>query len=109
MVILEVVKPLNDKFATVFFSFIKGKVMQWGWTGFGSSSRKWRFCLDREKLLSKNTGDPTVGSVRDKKENCSTRRGLRMGTGFREFPQTPRGRGFSLLGFYSRFKYFTNV
>ena len=24
-----------------------------------------------------------------------------MGTGFREFPQTPRGRGFSLLGFYS--------
>ena len=22
-----------------------------------------------------------------------------MGTGFREFPQTPRGRGFSLLGF----------
>ena len=24
-----------------------------------------------------------------------------MGTGFREFPQTLRGRGFSLLGFYS--------
>ena len=22
-----------------------------------------------------------------------------MGTGFKEFPQTPRGRGFSLLGF----------
>ena len=22
-----------------------------------------------------------------------------MGTGFRDFPQTPRGRGFSLLGF----------
>ena len=28
-----------------------------------------------------------------------------MGTRFREFPQTPRGRGFSLLGFYSSFKY----
>ena len=28
-----------------------------------------------------------------------------MGTGLREFPQTPRGRGFSLLAFYSRFKY----
>ena len=26
-------------------------------------------------------------------------RGLRVGTGFREFPQTPRGRAFSLLGF----------
>ena len=32
-----------------------------------------------------------------------------MGTGFREFPQTPRGRGFSLLGFYSSFKYYVNV
>ena len=60
-------------------------------------------------LLSKNTGDSTVGSLWDKKENCSTQRGLRVGTGFRGFPQTPRGRGFSLLGFDSRFKYFTNV
>ena len=34
---------------------------------------------------------------------------LRMGTGFREFPQTPRGRGFSLLGFYSSVKYHVNV
>ena len=61
------------------------------------------------KLLSRNTGDPTVGSLRDKKENCSTRRGLCVGTGFREFPQTPRGRGFSLLGFYSSVKYHVNV
>ena len=68
-----------------------------------------RISLEGEELLSKNTGDPTVGSLRDKKENCSTRRGLRMGTGFREFPQTPRGRGFSLLEFYSHFKCFTNV
>ena len=58
------------------------------------------------KLLSKISGDLTVGSLRDKKESCSTRRGLRLGTGFREFPQTPRGRGFSLLGFYSLFKCF---
>ena len=29
-----------------------------------------------------------------------------MGTGFREFPQIPRGRGFSLLGFYTLFKCF---
>ena len=60
-------------------------------------------------LLSRNTRDPTIGGLRDKKKNCSTRRGLRVGTRFREFIQTPRGRGFSLLGFYSLFKYFANV
>ena len=53
--------------------------------------------------------DPTVGSLRDKKESGSTRRRLRVGTGFREFTQTPRGRGFSLLRFYSSFKYHVNV
>ena len=61
------------------------------------------------KLLSRNTGDPTVGSLQGKKGNCSSRRGLRVGTGFREFSQTPRGRGFSLFGFYSSFKYLVNV
>ena len=44
-------------------------------------------------------GDPTIGSLRDKNESFYTRRGLRVGTRFWEFPQTPRGRGFSLLGF----------
>ena len=58
-------------------------------------------------LLSRNTGDPTVGSLREEKENCSTRRGLLVGTRFREFPQTPIGRGFSLLGFYTLFKCFS--
>ena len=58
---------------------------------------------ERVFLFSRNTGDSTVGSPRDKKENCSTRKGLRLGTRFREFPQTPRGRGFSLLEFYSLF------
>ena len=61
------------------------------------------------RLLSRNTGDPTVGSLRDKKGSCSTRRGFRVGTKFREFSQTPRGRGFSLPGFYSSFKYYVNV
>ena len=28
-----------------------------------------------------------MGSLRDKKENCSTRRGLRVDTRFREFPK----------------------
>ena len=62
---------------------------------------------EREPLLSKNTGDPTVGGLRDKKENCSTQKGLRVGTRFKEFRQTPRVRGFSLLGFYSFFKCFS--
>ena len=60
-------------------------------------------------LLSRISGNPTVGSLRDEKESCSTRRDLRVGTGFEEFRQTPRGRGFSLLAFYSLFKYFVNV
>ena len=30
-----------------------------------------------------------------------------MGIGFSEFPQTLRGRGFSLLGFYTLFKCFS--
>ena len=68
-----------------------------------------RFSLKREKLLSRNTLDPTVDGLWDKKENCSTLRGLRVGTEFRELPQTPRGRDFSLLEFYSHFKCFTNV
>ena len=67
------------------------------------------FFLERERLISSFPANPTVGSLRDKKESCSTRRGLRGGTGFKEFSQTPRGRGFSLLGFYSFFKYFANV
>ena len=64
------------------------------------------FCdifLEREKLLSKFPADPTVRILRDKKESYCTRRGLRVGSGFREFPQTPRGMGFILLEFYTLF------
>ena len=64
---------------------------------------------ERVFLLSSILGNPTVIILRDKKESCSTRRGLLMGFGFRELRQTPRGRGFSLLGFYYLFKYFVNV
>ena len=64
---------------------------------------------ERVFLLSRIVGDPTVGSFQDKKESCSTRRGLRVGTGIREFPQTLRGRGFSLLGFYALFKCIYNL
>ena len=46
--------------------------------------------LEREReFLFRNTRDLTVGSLRGKKESCSMRRGLRVGTGFRDFPQTP--------------------
>ena len=40
-------------------------------------------------LLSRFLNDPTVGSLRDKKEKCSTQRGFRVGTRFKEFRQTP--------------------
>ena len=43
---------------------------------------------EREKLLSKISGDPTVGIFRSKKQSCSTRRGLRLGSGFGSFRQT---------------------
>ena len=61
---------------------------------------------EREPLLSRFTGDRTVEIIRAKKESCSTRRGLRVDSGFREFGQNPRGRGFILLGFYTLFKCF---
>ena len=48
-------------------------------------------------------GDPTVGGVWAKKERRSTRRRLHVDSGFVSFLQTPRGRGFSLLGFYALF------
>ena len=57
-------------------------------------------------LLSKFSPNPTIRILRDKKESCSARRGLRVGFGFREFRQTSRGRGFILLGFYTLFKCF---
>ena len=53
--------------------------------------------------------DPTIGGLRDKKESYSKRKELRVGTRFREFSQNPRGRGFSLLVFYSLFKNIVNV
>ena len=54
-------------------------------------------------------GDPTIGGLRAEKERRSTRSKLRMDSGFVSFRQTPRGRGFSILEFYSHFKCFTNV
>ena len=57
-------------------------------------------------LLSKFPINLTVRILRDKKESFSMRRGLCVGSNFREFRQTPRGMGFILLGFYTLFKCF---
>ena len=51
--------------------------------------------------------DLTVGGLRGEKEKRSTQNRLRVDSGFREFLQTPRGRGFSLLGFITSFKCFS--
>ena len=60
-------------------------------------------------LLSKIPGNRTVGFRRSKKGKRSTRSRLRVDPEFVEFPQTPRGRIFSLLEFLLPFKCFTNV
>ena len=60
-------------------------------------------------LLSKISGNRTVGFRRSKKGKRSTRSRLRVDPGFVEFPQTPRCRIFSLLEFLLSFKCFTNV
>ena len=43
------------------------------------------FKREKDLLLSRISRDPTVGSLRDKKESCSTLSGLRVDTGFEEF------------------------
>ena len=53
-----------------------------GWT---ESSRFFILVLEREPLLSSFPANLTFGSLRDKKESCSTRSGLRVDTGFEEF------------------------
>ena len=51
------------------------------------------------QLLSRFPGVRTVGSLRAKKQSCSTRQGLRADTGFGE-STTSRGRGLLLLGYF---------
>ena len=47
------------------------------------------FFFRERELLSRIVGDLTVDNRRDEKESCFTRKGLRVGTGFKEFRQTP--------------------
>ena len=60
-------------------------------------------------LLSRITEDPTVGGLRGKKEKCFTRDRLRADSGIGSFFKLLEVVFFSLLGFYSHFKCFTNV
>ena len=60
-------------------------------------------------LLSRNTRDPTVGGLQDKKKNCSTQRGLRVGTRFVSFNKLQKVGVFPYLLFIPSFKYFANV
>ena len=52
-------------------------------------------------LLSKIYGDRTDGFRRSKRQSSSTHRELRVSTKILEFRQTPRGREFSYLGYFS--------
>ena len=61
--------------------------------------RFFKLFLEREPLLSKNTGDPTVGGLRGEKGKRSTRNSLRVDFDFGEFIQTPRGRISPYLDF----------
>ena len=70
----------------------------------GAAVRVFEFLLKRERLLFSFPANLTVGILWGKKERCSTQRGLHVGSGFREFRQTLRGRGFILLEFYILFK-----
>ena len=55
----------------------------------------------RENLLLRSSfpGDSAIDVYRCKRQSSSSRRELRVGTRIGEFRQTPRGRGFFLLGF----------
>ena len=56
---------------------------------------------DRLLILSRFLEDPTIGIRRSKGQSQSPWWELRLETGIEEFRQTPRGRGFLLLRFYS--------
>ena len=60
-------------------------------------------------LLSRIPGDPTVGGLRGEKGKRSTRNRLRVDSGIGSFFKLLEVVFFSLLGFYSHFKCFTNV
>ena len=90
MVILEFdFKSLNDKIVNSASSPSLSQEEKREKQNGRSSSFRLRGFLRERTLLSRFVRDPTVSSFRYKRENCSTRRGLHVGTGFRKFLQTP--------------------
>ena len=89
MVIFEFDKLEMDKLANSSLLLSKQKTKKREIKKGGCSGHGWCVFLRERELLSRIVGDPTVGSRRDEKESYSTRRGLRVSTGFKEFRQTP--------------------
>ena len=86
MVILEfVLNKEKTKYGIVFLLQLKCNKENVKNQGRTSSRIQFVFLLERVFLLSRNTGDSTVGSLRDKKEIYSTWSGLHVDTGFEEF------------------------
>ena len=80
----------------VVFS-IKHQNLGSSWTGEMPWMDSCFFFLEREHLLTKIPADRTVGSQRSKKQSCSTRQGLRVGTNFLEFRKLQEVGIFSYL------------
>ena len=68
--------------SVVFPKLKETKTGRRGGGGGGGLDSRCRFLifLEREPLLSRLSGNRTVGILRSKKESCSTRRGLRVGS-----------------------------
>ena len=78
----------GQKNAIVVFFFFKIRDQMWEEEKELQRVRFLCFLRERVPLLSKISGDRTVGFLRAKKESCSTRRGQRVDSGFREFRKT---------------------
>ena len=71
------------------YSVISSKRRKGAVAGAGNGKQQqfgvFEFFLERERLLSSFSANPTVGIRRDKKQSCSTHRGLCVGLSFVSF------------------------
>ena len=75
----KVFKSQNEQYHLLKWAVLEQNRGAGCWLGF------FKFFLEREPLLSKNTANPIVGSLQDKKGSCSMQSGLRVGTRFVSF------------------------
>ena len=85
MSFLELFKLEKDKRGIVSSSSKSKKGEKRGRRGVLHRKLVYHFLRESVFLLSSFLNDPTIGSLRDKKKNCSTWKGLRVGTKFEEF------------------------